>query len=210
MRELGYVYGQDFVTEPRSAESRPERYPELAAELVRLQVDVIVAPGPMLPAVKQTTSTIPVVMAGATDPIGQGLVQSLGRPGGNFTGLSVQGVTVAKRLELLKELVPGAAAVAVLWDPENLRNLQQTEAAARERGWKLVSLEVRDAGGIEVFPAAPAGLARRAGMERGHVLVRAGTRAPLQRFLPAWREAVSALPGRSVRWSLDVDPMGFL
>ena len=161
LRELGYIYGQDFVTEPRSAESRPERYPELAAELVRLQVDVIVAPGPMLPAVKQATSTIPVVMAGATDPIGQGLVQSLGRPGGNFTGLSVQGVTVAKRLELLKELVPGAAAVAVLWDPENLRNLQQTEAAARERGWKLVSLEVRDAGGIEgafkVVAAARAG-----------------------------------------------------
>ena len=77
---------------------------------------------------------------------------------------------------------------------------------AHEAGAALAA----DAGGIEVFPAAPAGLARRAGMERGHVLVRAGTRAPLQRFLPAWREAVSALPGRSVRWSLDVDPMGFL
>jgi ABC-type uncharacterized transport system substrate-binding protein len=149
LRDLGYVYGQDFMTEPRGGEGRPERYPSLAAELVRLQVDVIVAPGPMLPSLKRATSTIPVVMAGAIDPIGQGLVQSLGHPGGNFTGLSLQGVAIGKRLELLKELIPGAALVAVLWDREALPAWREAEAAARERGWRLLSLELRDVGEIE-------------------------------------------------------------
>ena len=75
LRELGYVYGEHFVTEPRGAEGKPERVPSLAAELVRLQVDVIVAAGPALPALKQATSTIPIVMGGASDPVGEGLVQ---------------------------------------------------------------------------------------------------------------------------------------
>jgi putative ABC transport system substrate-binding protein len=156
LSELGYVYGQDFVTEPRGGESRPERFPSLAAELVRLQVDVIVAAGPLLPALKQATSTIPIVMAGAVDPVGDGLVQSLGHPGGNFTGLSNQGVELTgKRLELLRELVPNAALVAVLWDRFGLPQWRLAEAAARERGWKLLSLEVRDAGEIEgAFKAA--------------------------------------------------------
>jgi putative ABC transport system substrate-binding protein len=151
LRELGYVYGEHFVTEVRSAEGRPERFPSLAAELVRLQVDVIVAPGPTLAALKQATSTIPIVMTGAGDPVAEGWVQSLARPGGNFTGLSLQMVeTTGKRLELLKELVPGAAPVAVLWDPRPARlSWQAAEAAARERGWKLLSLEIRDAGEIE-------------------------------------------------------------
>lgn len=157
LRELGYVHGEHFVTEPRGADSRPERHLVLVAELVRMHVDVIVAPGPMLLALQAATSTIPVVMAGATDPVGQGLVRSLGHPGGNFTGLSLQGVTVAKRLGLLKELVPGPAPVAVLWDTENRRGWQQVDAAARERGWRLLSLEVRDASQIErAFKAATA------------------------------------------------------
>src|SRR3989441_9042916 len=156
LRELGYVYGKHFVTEPRGGEGRPERFPNLAAELVRLQVDVIVAGGPSLPALKQATSTIPVVMAGAGDPVSQGFVQSLARPGGNFTGLSLQSVeTTGKRLELLKELVPGAAPVAVFWARFSLPSWQAAEAAARERGWKLVSFEIRDAGEIEgAFKAA--------------------------------------------------------
>jgi putative ABC transport system substrate-binding protein len=156
LRELGYVYGEHFVTESRSGEGKPERFPNVAAELVRLQVDVIVAGGPVLPALKQATSTIPVVMVGASDPVAQGFVQSLGRPGGNFTGLSLQLVeTVAKRLELLKELVPGAAPVAILRERANLPSWQAAEAAARERGWKLLSLEIRDAGEIEAaFKAA--------------------------------------------------------
>jgi len=157
LRELGYVYGEHFVTETRGGEGKLERFPKLAAELVRLQVDVIVAPGPPLYALKQATSTIPVVMAGASDPVGQGLAHSLGRPGGNFTGLSLQLTeTTGKRLELLKELVPGEAPVAVLWDPRlGPWSWQRAESAARDRGWQLLSLEIRDAGEIEgAFKAA--------------------------------------------------------
>jgi putative ABC transport system substrate-binding protein len=152
LHQLGYVYGEHFVTEPRGAEGRPERYPALAAELVRLQVDLIVLAGhtPATQAAKAATSTIPIVMAGAEDPVGQGLVQSLGHPGGNFTGLSLQAVeTTGKRLELLKELVPAASPVAVLRDRPSLPFWQAAEAAARTRGWKLLSLEIRDAGEIE-------------------------------------------------------------
>jgi putative tryptophan/tyrosine transport system substrate-binding protein len=150
MRELGYVYGEHFVTEPRGAEAKPERFPALVAELIRLRVDVIVAAGPAHLALKQATSTIPVVMAASSDPVAQGLVQSLGRPGGNFTGLSFQSVeTTGKRLELLKELVPGASLVAVLWSPSNRPHWQAAEAVARQQRWKLLSIEIRDAGEIE-------------------------------------------------------------
>jgi len=151
LHELGYMYGEHFVTEPRSGEGKPERYPIVAAELVRHQVDIIVADGPVLPALKQATSAIPVVMAAAGDPVREGFVQSLGRPGGNFTGLSLQLVeTTVKRLELLKELVPGAAPVAVLRsDPAGLISWQAAESAAKERGWKLISLVIRNAGEIE-------------------------------------------------------------
>jgi putative ABC transport system substrate-binding protein len=118
LRDLGYVYGEHFVTEPRSAEGKLERFPKLSAELVRLEVDVIVAAGPTLPALKQATSTIPVVMIGASDPVGQGFAQSLGRPGGNFTGLSLQLTeTTGKRLELLKEL----SRVRHLWPSSGIR-----------------------------------------------------------------------------------------
>jgi putative ABC transport system substrate-binding protein len=156
LHELGYVYGEQFVTEPRGGEGKPERFPNLAAELLRLQVDVIVAGGPLLPALKQATSTIPVVMGGAGDPVREGFVQSLARPGGNFTGLSLQlPETIGKRLELLKELVPGVAPVAVLRERTNRLSWQAAESAARERGWKLLSLEIRDAGEIEgAFRAA--------------------------------------------------------
>ena len=149
LRELGYAYGEHFVTEARQ-EANPERFPGLAAELVHLQVDVIVAPGPMLPALKQATSRIPIVMAAAPDPIRDGFVRSLRHPGGNFTGLSLGGGELnGKRLELLKELVPAAALVAVLWEPFSLPGWQAAEVAARKRGWKLLSLEVRNAGEIE-------------------------------------------------------------
>jgi putative ABC transport system substrate-binding protein len=156
LRELGYVYGRNFVTEPRGANNRQEQVPSLIAELVRLQVDVIVAAGVTLGAVKQATSTIPVVMAGSDDPVGRGHVRSLAHPGGNFTGLSTQGIdAIGKRLELLKELAPAARPVAVLWDQASLPVWQTVEAAARGRAWKLLSLEVRDTGGIEeAFRAA--------------------------------------------------------
>ena len=90
LRERGYVYGQHFVTEPRGAEGRPERLPGVADELVRLQVDVIVSVGAALPALKQATSAIPIVVPGFPDPVGAGYAKSLARPGGNFTGLSFQ------------------------------------------------------------------------------------------------------------------------
>jgi len=95
LRELGYVYGETFVTEARSAEGQAERFPALVAELIRLQVHVIVAAGPALAACKQATSTLPIVMAGAEDPVGLGVIQSLARPGTNFTGLSNQSVEVS-------------------------------------------------------------------------------------------------------------------
>jgi ABC transporter substrate binding protein len=121
LTELGYVYGEHFVTEARGSEGKPESFPRLAAELVRLQVDVIVAAGPALPALKQASSTIPIVMAASADPVGLGYVRSLGRPDGNITGLSLQSIeTTGKRLELLKELVPSVRLVAIVWDQASL------------------------------------------------------------------------------------------
>jgi putative ABC transport system substrate-binding protein len=157
LRDLGYVYGEHFVTEPRSAEGQAERFAGLVADLVRVQVDVIVAAGPALAALKQATSTIPVVMAGAEDPVGLGVIKSLARPGTNFTGLSNQSVeATVKKLEMLKEMVPGAAPVAVLWDPSALLTWQAVQAAARQRGWKLLSFEVHDAKEMEAAIKAAA------------------------------------------------------
>ncbi len=190
LRELGYVYGEHYVTEPRGAEGKPERLPGLAAELVRLQVDVIVAPGPTLAALKRATSTIPVVMTGAGDPVAQGYVQSLSRPGGNFTGLSTQTQElVGKRLELLKELVPGAAPVAVLWDPRGGHlSWEAAESAARKRGWKLLSLEIRDASEIE------GALKRATAARAGAVLVFTGVVQDQQAQRIAELAARSRLP----------------
>jgi len=145
LRDLGYEYGKDFVTDPRGGEGQTEQYAELAAELVRLSPDVIVAGGPTLPAVMQATSTIPIVMVGgALDPVRDGFAGSLGRPGGNVTGLSIQQVdTTAKRLEILNELVP-TATVAVLWEATSRSSWHVAETAARARGWKVVSLEVNN------------------------------------------------------------------
>ena len=145
LRELGYVYGPQFVTEVRSSEGNLDRLSGLAAELVALQVDLIVAAGPTIPALKMATSTIPIVMTGSGDPVGQGFVHSLARPGGNITGLTLQSVdTVGKRLELLSEVNGLTGPIAVLWDRYNLLQWQHAEAAAKVRGWKLLSLEIRD------------------------------------------------------------------
>ena len=150
LRELGYVYGQHFVTEPRGAEGRLDAYPSLVAELIRLQVDVIVCVGAALPSLQQATSTIPIVIAGAADPVSSGYAKSLGRPGRNFTGLSFQFLEmIGKRLELLKQLVPTAAPVAVLWDSVYPPGWEAAEAAARQGRWKLLSLPLRDVGEIE-------------------------------------------------------------
>jgi ABC-type uncharacterized transport system substrate-binding protein len=162
LRELGYVYGQHFVTESRGAEGKPERFPDLVAELINLQVDVIVTVAASMPAVKKATSTIPVVFPGHPDPVGRGFVQSLSHPGGNFTGLSFQEVElIRKRLELLKELVPTGGLVAVLWHQAGPNQWKIAEATARGRGWRLLSLPIRDV--AEIKKAFRAATTARAG-----------------------------------------------
>ena len=148
--ELGYVYGQHYVTEVRSVEGNMGRMPTVAAELAGLGVDVIVASGPTLIALKAANVPVPVVMSAGIDPVGDGLIKSLRRPGTNFTGLSHQFADGAgKLLELLKELVPGTAPVAVLWDRGARSPWEAAQAAARSRGWKLLSLEIKDPSEIE-------------------------------------------------------------
>jgi putative ABC transport system substrate-binding protein len=148
LTELGWIEGKNVVFERRYAENRLERLPELAAELVRLNVDVIVAIGTLGPlAAKRATSTIPIVMTAAGDPLGTGLVASLARPGGNVTGMSLMAPDLGgKRLELLRELLPGLARVAVLWNAANPYPaivFKETQAAGRTLGIEVQSLEVR-------------------------------------------------------------------
>jgi putative ABC transport system substrate-binding protein len=151
LRDLGYVEGRNVVIEYRDAEGKPERFPALAAELVALKVDVILAAGePHALAAKQATRTIPIVFAVAADPVASGLVTSLARPGGNVTGLSSVGPDlVGKRLERLKQAVPGVSRVAVLWQPgaadERTEKdlLKGAEVAARALGVRLQFVEAR-------------------------------------------------------------------
>jgi putative ABC transport system substrate-binding protein len=149
LRELGYVEGQNIAIESRWAEGKDDRYPALAADLVRLKVDVIVAvSGAATKAAQQATRTIPIVMSVVIDPVGSGLVASLARPGGNVTGLTIMASDlVGKQLELLKEVVPKVSRVALLWNPANpggAPQLRQAEAAARALGVQLQLLEARD------------------------------------------------------------------
>ncbi len=136
LRDLGYVDGRTIAIEYRWTEGSDERFPDFAAELVRLKVDVIVTWGTPAPlAAKNATRTIPIVMASSGDPVGTGLVASLARPGGNITGLSsLNWELEGKRLELLKEVVPGLSRVAVLWNPGNPLHrglLKETQAVAK-------------------------------------------------------------------------------
>jgi len=161
LRELGYVEGQNFVIEYRCAESKPERRPEMAAELVRLKVDVIVTPGvtPLIRAAKQATSTIPIVMSGiSADPIKAGFVQSLARPGGNITGLTnFETELHPKRLELLKETFPQISRVAIIWHwhkNQQKHGLKETEAVGQALGIQIQTLVVRRRDTLEsVFSA---------------------------------------------------------
>jgi putative tryptophan/tyrosine transport system substrate-binding protein len=153
LRELGYMEGKNIVIEWRYAEGQLERLPDLAAELVRLKVDVIVAGGlPAARAAKQVTTTIPIVMTGG-DPVRAGIIASLARPGGNVTGLSDSTVDVStKRLELLKEVIPKLSRVAILWNPANPTNplqLKDTQAAAPALGMTVYSVEVKEVGELE-------------------------------------------------------------
>jgi putative ABC transport system substrate-binding protein len=149
LRELGWIEGRNLTIEYRWGEGRPERVAEIAAELVRLDVDVIVTVGSAVPAVKQATSVIPIVFPLSVDPVGGGLVASLARPGGNVTGLSVQGTDLAgKRLELLREARSDLRRLAILANvgyPEAVLEMDEVEAAARTLGLEVVRLEVRRA-----------------------------------------------------------------
>ena len=155
LRDLGYVEGQSIVIDLRSAEGRYERLPALAAELVTLRVDVIVAMVTQASlAARNATRTIPIVMVGVADPVSAGLVRSLARPGGNVTGTSFPSVEVAgKSLEVLTRAVPRLQRVAVLWNPANpvyqAQMVKETEGAARALRIQLTSHGVRDAGEIE-------------------------------------------------------------
>jgi putative ABC transport system substrate-binding protein len=162
LRERGYIEGQNIASEYRYAQRNLDRLPELAAELVRLKVDIIVVTGgdPDMRAAKNATKTIPIVMAGqGSDPVEAGFIDSLARPGGNVTGLTNLSPELGgKRLELLKESVPKLARVAVLYDPALPSNVVQVKeilpVAARALGLTLQPWEVRAADGFEKVFAA--------------------------------------------------------
>jgi putative ABC transport system substrate-binding protein len=158
-RDLGYVEGQDFVLVDRYADGQQERLPELAVELVRLDVDIIVAPtSASAKAAKDATRMTPIVMAAVGDPVGLGLVASLARPGGNVTGPSMMNTDIiGKRMQLLKEVVPGLARVAVLANSVNPIHAifwRESVPAARELGLELQPVEASVPEGIEVAFAA--------------------------------------------------------
>jgi putative ABC transport system substrate-binding protein len=148
LRDLGYIEGRNIIMEYRFAEGQADRLPALVADLVRLQVDVLVIDGNLaIRAAQHATTTIPIVMAvSGGDPVGQGVVASLARPGGNITGLSLMLPEVSgKRLELLREAVPKLSHVAVLWNPDGSGStlvFKETQTAAHALGLQLQSLEV--------------------------------------------------------------------
>jgi len=193
LRELGYVEGKNIIIEWRDAEGKLDRLSELAAELVHLKLDVIVSAAPRpTRAAKEATVTIPVVMAFDNDPVGNGFVDSLARPGGNITGLSTYYSEISgKQLELLKEIVPRLSRVAVIGTstvPGNEQTLKETELAAKAFGVKLQYLEIQRPQDIEnVFRAARKGQA-------GAVLVLSSPVATSQRAQIAEIAAKSRLP----------------
>jgi putative ABC transport system substrate-binding protein len=158
LRELGWIEGRTVAIEYRWADGRSERFADIAAEFVRLKVDVIVTGQSTVTALRQATSAIPIVLAIATDPIGTGTIASLARPGGNVTGLSLQAPDLAgKRLELLREVVPGLHRLAILANtsyPAAVLEMNEFAAAAQTLGFDVVRLEVRRAEDIApVFEA---------------------------------------------------------
>jgi putative ABC transport system substrate-binding protein len=168
LRGLGYIEGQNVTIDYRFASGQVERLPELATELARLKVDVIVTPNtPAAMAAKQATSTIPIVFAVVADPVGAGLMANFARPGGNITGLSSISVQLGgKRLELLKEVAPKASRLAVLYNPSDRSNvlvLKELQESAPALGLTVHSLEVRAPG---EFEGAFAAMTR----ERAHAL----------------------------------------
>jgi putative tryptophan/tyrosine transport system substrate-binding protein len=172
LRKLGWIEGRTITIEYRWSQARPERAAEIAAEFVRLKVDVIVTSGTAVPTVKQATAVIPVVFAITIDPVGTGLVASLARPGGNVTGLSVQQADIAgKRLELLREVVPRLRRLAIIVDvgfAQGVLEMGEVKATARTLGLEVTPLEIRRAEDI-----APAFEALKAQADAVYVVVNA-------------------------------------
>jgi ABC-type uncharacterized transport system substrate-binding protein len=165
LRDLGWAEGQNIVTEPRFSEGKQERFPDLAAELVRANVDVIVtSAGPATLAAKNATTVIPIVMVGVGDPMAAGFVGSLARPGGNITGLSLLNPALGgKRVQMLKEILPRATRLGVLVyapNPWAALMMREVDVAARTLGMELQRLEVQRPADFEaVFGAATSGRA---------------------------------------------------
>jgi ABC-type uncharacterized transport system substrate-binding protein len=151
--ELGWIEDRTVVIEYRWAEGRKERFAEIAAEFVQRQVDIIVTSGPAVPAVKQATSVIPIVFPIENDPVGSGLVQSLARPGGNVTGLSLQfSDTIGKRFEFLRALVPNLHRLAVMFNAGYaavIVEMVQVRSLASRLDLELIELEIRRAEDID-------------------------------------------------------------
>jgi putative tryptophan/tyrosine transport system substrate-binding protein len=147
LRELGWIEGRTVAIEVRWAEGRTERFAQIAAEFVRLKVDVIVTLGAAVIPAKQATSVIPIVFAVASDPVGSGLVLSLARPGGNVTGLSLQqNDVVGKRLELLREVIPNLGRLAIIADfsgPSLVAEMREVQAKAHAFGFDIATFEIR-------------------------------------------------------------------
>ena len=152
LRELGWIEGRTVAIEVRWADGRSERFAEIAAEFVRVKVDVIVTAGPPVFAAKQATSVIPIVFATVADPPSTGLVASLARPGGNVTGLSLTSPELAgKRLELLREAIPGLRQLAIMANadyPPSMRELDEVETAAPPLGIETIALKIRQTADI--------------------------------------------------------------
>ncbi len=149
LRELGYIEGKNISIDWQWAHGKTERFPDLAAELVKRNVDVIVAPNnPAVAAALRATKTVPIIMAIVSDPVGLGFIANLARPGGNVTGLTIQAPELAaKRLQLVREVVPKVGRIAVLWVPiekGRLETAKETELAAKALGMKLQLFEIRD------------------------------------------------------------------
>jgi putative ABC transport system substrate-binding protein len=163
LHDLGYRYGSDLFLEGRNGEGRVDQYVDIARELVASKVDVIVAAGPTVSAVRRATDRIPIIMVGgAVDPVQEGLVASLAAPGGNITGLTLQQVDlVGKRLELLKEVVPASVPIAVLWEENASGSWKAAQAAAAARGWQLLPYEVSER--TAIAPACASAKAAGAG-----------------------------------------------
>jgi putative ABC transport system substrate-binding protein len=207
LRELGWIDGQNIVIEYRWAANREDQLPALAAELVRLKVEVLVTSStPAALAAKRATTTIPIVMTFVADPVGSGLVASLARPGGNITGLTTLATgLVAKRLELLKAVVAGSTSVGVLWQPgalgeKTLRDMmEETRVAGRTLGLQLQFLETRRPDDFEQAFGAMREARVRGVLVLPHPLLFEARRSIVAHAaksrLPAvypWREAVSA------------------